>query len=68
MKKICITIDEKTLEKLDKQAESQERTRSAHIRRLVKDEEKRDCKNFNDFNERMKQVPQGDLQRGGFGI
>ena len=49
MKKICITIDEKTLEKLDKQAESQERTRSAHIRRLVKDEEIR--KRLGDWDE-----------------
>ena len=34
--KINITIDDKSLKELDRQAEKENRTRSAHIRELVK--------------------------------
>ena len=34
--RINITIDDKSLKELDKQAEKEGRTRSAHIRELVK--------------------------------
>jgi len=40
--RINITIDEKTLALLDAQAKKEGRSRSAHIRELVKLEEKRD--------------------------
>jgi len=36
MKKINITIDEKSLKELDRQAVAEKRTRSAHIRELIK--------------------------------
>jgi len=34
--RINITIDDKSLKELDRQAEKENRTRSAHIRELVK--------------------------------
>jgi len=35
-KKINITIDDKSLKELDRQAAAENRTRSAHIRELIK--------------------------------